>query len=257
MNSIVMKYYSKIIVFLLLFSSGYAEAQTTTLKDNSFWFNLYDKFIISDKFYFDNEIQIRRVNFLDNIQLWYIQPGLIYKLNNNIYFGVGYYYQSTHAYGKNHPPITKGEHRIWEYIAIQYDVNKVNFNNRFMFEHRFKEQINTDVDPPEISGTIYAQNIRYRLNVTFPVVSFKNDKKLLARVSEELRIKFTNGLKDPDFDQNNLYGFLGYPFANNGTIWLGYGIDYYKVNAQTYVANSLVHIRLDYHFDLRKKNKQK
>ena len=87
----------------------------------------------------------------------------------------------------------------------------------------------------------------------FKIVNLKNDRFLLGKVSNELRIRFKSGLSEPDYDQNNFRIYTGYQLLDNSSIWLGYGRDYYKVNSDLFVANDIFMVTVNYDFDLRRK----
>lgn len=230
-------------------------SQTDVLKDDGLWFTMTNKFKITDKFYAGTFIQFRRVDFAKSAQFVFLCPYVGYNLTKNVSIGAGYTYVRVHANGAIHPAITKDENRLWQNITLSYKIGKTSFSNRLVIEERFKQSIAIENNKPIISGSTYAQRIRYRFNVSFNLFKLKGDKFILGKVSEEIRIRFENGFSNPDFDQNNFYVFAGYKFFDNFKLWLGYGFDHYKVNEEKYVANRIFHTHLSYDFDFRKSKK--
>lgn len=242
-------------IFFLLFLiiTIRVSSQTTVLKDVGFWFTMNNKVKITDKFYFNNELQFRRVDFVKNPQLFYVMPSINYKISNNVIVGAGYMFQRTSVYGESHPIITRDENRLWQYVTIKSKAGKATFANRFMFEERFKGRIIFEDDIPYISGKVYAQRFRYRFSVSFNLFKLKNEKHILGKVTEEIRIRFNNGISDPNFDQNNFNVYLGYSLLDNSKIWLGYGKDYYKITSDVFWTINMLRISWNYDFDFSKK----
>ncbi len=243
-----------LLFFLFLIITIRVSSQTTVLKDVGFWFTMSNKVKITDKFYFNNELQFRRVDFVKNPQVFYIKPSLNYKIGKNVTFGAGYMFFRAHVYGESHPIITRNENRLWQMVAIKSKTRKATFTNRFMFEERFKGNIVIENDTPYISGTVYAQRFRYRLSAAFNLFKLKNEKYILGKVTEEIRIRFNNGISDPDFDQNNFNVYLGYSLLDNSKIWLGYGKDYYKINSDVFWTIDILRISWNYDFDFSKRS---
>lgn len=245
----------KKIIFLLLivFASNQGYSQIEILDESGSWFTMTNKFKISEKFYVGDFIQLRRVSFLKNTQSILIGPSINYKINDNITLTAGYYLFRTYPYGVRHAAIKRNENNFYQQLTINSKAGKLSFSNRFRFEERFREVIDFSSGTPTINGKIYAQRARYRLSASFNLVQLKNGKSILAKISNETRIRFKQGLSQPDFDQNNLYGFLGYKLADNSKIWLGYGLNYLKVNSALFVSNKIAHLAFSYDFDFTKK----
>lgn len=102
-------------------------------------------------------------------------------------------------------------------------------------------------------GTSNVSRFRYRLQFSFNMLKLKNDKFIIGKLSNETRIRFSDGVSNPDFDQNNFAVLVGYQLLKNSSVWMGYGRYYYKVNSSQYVASNLLHLNLSYNIDLRKK----
>lgn len=241
------------LLFFLLIAIR-VNSQTEVLKGDGAWFTMTNKFQISDNFYAGSFIQFRGIDIVKS-QFFFAGASLSYKFKNNLSVGVGYMYITAFTHGANHPVIPKHEHRILERIGYKSKIGSSSLAHRFVFEQRFKEKIVIEDDLPHISGTTYAQRFRYRIEFTFNILKLKNEKYLLGKISEELRIRFKSGLSDPDFDQNNFYLYTGYQLMDNSKIWLGYGVDYFKINSEKYISNKVLLINFSYDFDFRKKIK--
>jgi hypothetical protein len=241
-------------LFLLLVIIS-ANSQTTILKDKGSWLTLSNSVKLSDKVYFGSVIQMRRVGFFENTQGFLIMPGISYKLSKNISVGVGYLWYKYFTAGVLHSPINKEENRIWQHLTINSVLGKYKLNHRFMLEERFKDAIILNNESEYIiDGISYSQRFRYRMAVVFNLLKLKNNKIVLGKLSNEIRIRFQTGLSEPDFDQNNLEALLGYQLLGNSKIWVGYGRFYYKANGTKFVSNNILHATLSCNFDITKKN---
>ena len=243
-----------LLLFFALFF-GEAHSQNTVLKDTGFWFQFSSKAKLSERFYVLNVFELRAVEFQKHVQGYFILSGLQYKINKNVHVGAGYLYFKFHSYGANHPVIPKEEHRIWQNVRCFSQIGNVKLAQRVVFEERFKDKIVIEDGQAVISGTTYAQRIRYRARMSFNLFQLKNDKFISARVEDEIRFRFKNGLSNSSFDQNNLSLFVGYKLLPNSTILLGYGLDYFKIKSDKFLLNNTLRLNLSYNFDFTKKKK--
>jgi len=241
------------IVLVLFLALNKINAQTEILKDNGSWITLANKITVSDKLFISNVYQQRRVDFLNNIQGFFITPSLNYKLTKNISVGAGYIYYKGFPSGEGHRPIHWTENSWYQSLSVSSSVGKINLNQRFMFEERTIDLIDTNVSPNVIEGNKQVNRFRYRLQASFKMFKLKNDKFIMGKLSNETRIRFSDGVSNPDFDQNNFCALLGYKLLDNSSVWMGYGRYYYKMNSAKYIASNLMHVNLSYNIDLRKK----
>jgi hypothetical protein len=241
------------IVLFLLLALNKVNAQTEILKDNGSWITLANKITISDKLFISNVYQQRRVGFLNNIQGFFLTPSLNYKLTKNISVGAGYIYYKGFPSGEGHAPIHWTENSLFQLVSVSSKAGKINLNQRFMFEERTIDLINKNVTPNKIEGNKHVNRFRYRLQASFNMFKLKNEKYVMGKLSNEIRTRFSDGTKNPDFDQNNFCALLGYKLLDNSSIWMGYGRYFYKMNSTKYIASNLLHVNLSYNIDLRKK----
>ncbi|SDW36103.1 Protein of unknown function [Lutibacter oricola] len=239
---------------LLILTVNKAVSQTEILKDRGSWLTFINKVKLSEKFYFLNVTQQRRVRFLKETQSYLFMPSINYKLNNSVTVGAGYLYYKYYPNGVSHSSIHKSENRFFQHISLTNTSGKFKIGHRLMFEERVIDLINTSVTPNVIESNKYVNRLRYRLRATTNLFKLKNDKHIMGRLSNEIRIRFANGITEPDFDQNNFEALLGYKLLSNSTIWAGYGRYYFRKNSAKYVSNNIMHITLSYNFDVTKKS---
>lgn len=227
------------LFFLSLNSSIAQEIETN---ETGSWYTLINKFKASDKFYFSLVSQLRLVDFAQTARIFIISPGVNYKMSKSLTGSAGYMYLNFHQEGIRITSLDY-ENRIWEAISYSSTLGKVKVNQRLMLEQRYFTRVN--------ETTAYRNRIRYRINLDFNLFKFKNDKYLLGKVSEEIRIRSKSGFSEPQFDQNNFGVFLGYKLLDNSKIYVGYQRDYYQI--PDYWGDNLLHIMFSYNFDFTKR----
>jgi hypothetical protein len=244
------------LIFLVVFGLTLVnvQAQKTVLREQGSWFSLPHNIKISNKLSIGHLSQMRRVEHFDNLQVVLLLPRINYAISKNLSVGVGYVYFRSFPNGVRAAPIKRSEHRIWQHFTHKANLGSINMANRFVFEQRYKDIVNTTVTPYAIDGRSYAQRLRYRLMGTFKVAQLSENLVLWGRVSNEIRVRFKGGFSEGEFDQNNLYGFLGINLFDNSKLWLGYGRDYKKVKDALFITNDIIHVSMSYDLDLRKKS---
>lgn len=237
-------------IFLIIITNIQAQ-EVEVFEDSGSWLTLSNKFNITNNFYVGHIIQQRRVDFLEKTQAFLTAPSINYKLTPNLTIGAGYMLYRYFPNGKLQSDITRDENRFFQHITLSSKVGKFSLSNRLMFEERSLELVSDG----EISGKKKFNRIRYRFEATTNLYKLKNDKYILGKLSNEIRVKFGTGITNPDFDQNNFAVLLGYKLLKNSSIWAGYGRYYFKKKDRIFVSSNLMHVTLTYNFDLRKKNK--
>ena len=246
-----MKYIISTLFILITINT--LNAQTEVFKDNGTWFTLINKIKVSEKFYTTNVIEQRRVGFLKNTQAFLIAPSINYKVTKNVSFGAGFMHYTYFPNGVLPASIKKEETRFFQNLTLNSTVGNFKISNRFRFEERVIEVINTTINPNIIDGEKHVNRFRYRIQATTNLVKLKNETFIMGKLSNEIRIRFGTGISEPDFDQNNFAALLGYKLLPNSTIWVGYGRYYFRKNSSLYNANNILHINLSYDFDLTKR----
>lgn len=219
-------------------------AQELNKYENGNWFTVTNKFKITEKFAAVSIVQWRLVENMKYTRVFLVMPFLNYKFNDKISAGVGYNY-SNYSFAGIIPPTLDYENRVWQHVTLFSSFGKIKMNQRFMFEERFKTRSNNE--------TAYASRFRYRINVDFNILKFKNDKYLLGKVADEIRIRFNDGFKTPAFDQNNFVVSLGYQLLENSKLYVGFRHDYYSAGAGFFWGDNVLNVVYSYDFDFTKK----
>ena len=235
-----MKKYFLICLFTIIFQN--INAQENKTNETGSWYTLVNKFKITDKLYVSNITQFRLVNFIEDTRIFLVVPGLNYKLGKGITASAGYMYLNFNEEGIRIPAV-KHENRIWEAVSFSSSLGKIKVNQRFMLEQRYLVKLD--------GSPIYQNRFRYRINLDFNLFKLKNDKYILGKISEEIRIRSKSGFNEPAFDQNNFGVFFCYQLLDNSKMYAGYQRDYYNIG--DYWGDHLLHIMLTYDLDFTKK----
>lgn len=233
-----------LLLLLFIFTIFKSNAQEIENNETGTWFTMTNNFKVSEKLNVASAIQWRLVDFMSYTRILIVEPSLNYKINDKITAGIGYNY-SNYSLAGIRPPSLDYENRFTQHITLFSSFGKVKMNQRFMFEERFLVANN--------GNDGYANRFRYRINLDFSIVKFNNDKYLMGKVSDEIRIRFTEGINDPNFGQNNFATLVGYPLLNNSKLYLGYGRNYYNAGAGNYWGDNILNVLFSYDFDFTKK----
>lgn len=199
----MMKRSIALCVILLLFSNSFAQKS-----DFGNWFIFFGNQKIKKNWNFHYEVQYRNYNFIGDMSQLLIRSGFGYNItenNNNILLGYGFIIDQNYVDGEPNK-LTSYEHRIFQQFITRHKILRANFQHRYRFEQRFREE-----------G--FKMRMRYFLafNVTL------NHKELIKNtvylsVYNEIFLNLNSNV----FDRNRLYGGLGYKFSKNFRLEIGY-----------------------------------
>ena len=165
------------------------------------WFIYCGNQKINSKWNWHNEVQYRNYNFIGDTNQLLLRTGIGYNLTENINnILVGYGFINTQRYLPNSDQkIDTNEHRIYQQFITKSSFGSVFMQHRYRIEERF---IADD----------FQLRLRYFLGVNIPINKTTLDKNAVY-LSAYNEI-FINA-ESPLFDQNRLYGALGFVFNKN------------------------------------------
>lgn len=160
----------------------------------------------------NGEVQYTGYEATGDLNWFLVRTGLTYQLpESKVKFALGYGHATFGVIGPEESKVT--EHRIYQEMKMPSKILGLTLNHRFRYEQRF------------FNG-FFRSRFRYGLFFNIPL----NNKQLLAKtwylaLYDELFIngerQLRNGGEVTFFDQNRIYGALGYAFTNNFKIQLG------------------------------------
>ena len=164
---------------------------------------------INEKYSIHYEIQLRNFEVFGNFFQLLLRVGLNYKIDENSMITAGYAWIPTQpdmGDGWNDELVT--ENRIWQQFILKNKVNNIKFRHRYRLEQRWvKTASNTD----------YKNRARYMLSLSIPL-SKKSEFPLFVSIYDEI---FLN-ISETPFDQNRLFGAIGFKVNKNMNIQAGY-----------------------------------
>ena len=198
-----MKY--KLFVFAISLLFFYkANSQETGENELGAWYMYSGTHQISENWSLKSVLQLRTYETTKNFNFLFFQGGGNYTLNKNISAGLNYgFLLWDRNFEDNDNPNTI-EHRINEQIYLKNKSGKFSLTNRLSLDHRF-------IDNKTSYETQH--RIRYRFHVKHPI-----NKTLFISVFDEIMYNL-DGFK---FQQNRLYGAMGFKLSNNVNLELGY-----------------------------------
>jgi hypothetical protein len=114
---------------------------------------------------------------------------------------------------------------IWKHLLITHHIQRLNILHRLRLEERFISNLAVENGKLRKDGHNFAERLRYLVRASHPLKSKKEFKRggYLA-FAEELMLNFgdksfVNGRL---FDQNRIYGGVGYRFSSKADMEIGY-----------------------------------
>jgi hypothetical protein len=189
-----------LVAFVLL-----AQASFSQTKGVGSWNVLSGMFTLDSRWKLFAEAQIRSQQFYSDFNYYEAKGGIGYSFKTNgwVLLGMGHYntFQPT---GDFVTPNTT-EFRIWQQLVLNNNINRLKLEHRYRVEQRF-------------ISTGYRNRFRYRINALFPFNNTTIKKKTLY-ASAYNEIFVSN--EGPFFEQNRIFGGLGYQFDDHFTILTG------------------------------------
>lgn len=205
------KFLSTILIFLLLSTLTFAQETGKTGTDKlGNWLMYFGTNKISEKYSIHSEAQLRLYQSASNFNQLLLRVGVNYHLSPNMIVTAGYGYIPTESFAKNEFKNETLEHRLWQQLILTSSFGRLFFDHRYRVEQRW---ISSDTDDK------YLNRIRYRFMVNIPLNrASMDDNTLFISFYDEI---FLNVIENP-FDQNRLYGALGYKFNKSLSLQAGY-----------------------------------
>ncbi|MFT7029146.1 MAG: hypothetical protein ACJA2C_000526 [Marinoscillum sp.] len=215
-------------------------AQTReTSRNSDMWFLNDTKYNMGEHWRFENEVHLRRTSWLADDKQILIRPSVSYAINPAIRFHVGYTHVVTYPYGDQPVILKTPENNFWVQTILYHEVERVKFSHRYRLEERWIGQAVGQQDGSyEIDGSVHKSRFRYRITCTKKIA----DSKSYFIFFDEL---FINTSKDAGlnrFDQNWVYGGIGYEFSPALKLEMGYMWQLIeKPNGIQYESNNVIH----------------
>jgi hypothetical protein len=194
---------------------GQFNARNTTENFNS-WFMYFGNHKLSDKIGWHSEVQLRRNDGVSNAQQLLLRTGVDFYTKSNSRLTVGYAFVETHPYGEFAVTKSFPEHRIWQQLLTSQSLGKVKLSHRYRLEQRMIGNSSTG----KFSNGRYENRFRYMAKVILNLTN--SEKPVFLAAYDELFLNFGKEVAYNLFDQNRLYGAIGFTLAPDVKLELGY-----------------------------------
>jgi hypothetical protein len=200
-----------------LLKSFFIQAQTRTQTSNTnAWLMYFGNHKFSDQIGLHAEVQWRRYDVLSKNQQLLLRTGLDVYTKHNVRFTVGYAFVKTYPYGEFAVQNSFPEHRIWQQLLVQQALGKIKLSHRYRLEQRMIGNASTG----QFKNGRYENRVRYMGKATINITN--NKHPVYAALYDEVFINFGKDVGYNIFDQNRLYGAIGYSISPTLNIELGY-----------------------------------
>lgn len=217
--------------------------QTSAQTQFSGWLATFNTFKTGKKTSIHSDIQWRSGDEFKFTQTLLLRAGLNYHLTKRSTLSAGY------AFIHNYRNIGGAdgyvpEHRIWEQFVYSHKLSRVNMSHRFRLEQRFLSKTIVDNNELKNDGSLYANRFRYFIRNILPLNNQPAfSKGMFVALQNEVFLNFGNKqhVNGKTFDQNRLYGAVGYRFRKQFDLEAGYMNQH--VNGRTNdVTNHIVQV---------------
>jgi hypothetical protein len=204
------------IVFFLL-QSFLSHGQTRTHAHNTnAWLMYFGNHKFSNQMGLHAEVQWRRSDVFSESQQLLARTGLDFYLKPDVRFTIGYAFVETYPYGDFAVQHAFPEHRIWQQLLVQQDLGNVKLAHRYRLEQRMIGNASTG----QFENGRYENRARYMAKATINITNGKHP--IFAALYDEVFINFGKDVGYNIFDQNRLYGAVGYSVSPTLKVELGY-----------------------------------
>jgi hypothetical protein len=219
---------NKIMVLAILFIlniGAYAQSPRITDNQTNTWYMYMGNHKLSDKWELHTLYHFRRTDLGQSWQQSLARIGVNYHVAPGLVASAGADWVVSYPYGVQPISYNTTEYTAWEALFYRHQVGRLSFMHRYRLEQRFIEKDSYDSTASEWqkTGTTYKDRFRYMLSVDIPLNNPKmQDKTWFISANDEIFIGMGKNQAKNLFEQNRIYGALGYRFNKDFNLQLGY-----------------------------------
>jgi hypothetical protein len=212
------------------------------LSTNTGWLASFNTFHVAKKWSLHLDVQFRTTDDWEQLQTLLVRPGLNWHVRPNQVITLGYaFIPNRFSIGTENALVA--EHRMWQQFIVNQKLRRSSLQHRFRLEERFIPKVALQQGEITNSGTKFSTRLRYFARAVVPISGEGPFKKgAFVALQNELFVNTTNlsNVNGMIYDQNRLYGAIGYRAASNFDMELGYM--WQNVNRASPVADIDNHI---------------
>lgn len=224
---------------------GQAPSEKTVNQNAQFWTSSNMVFRVSEKWAVLNDIHVRRNDFLNEPNFYFLRVGGQYYLNPNIRAAAGYAHLWLTSSGDWDR--YQNENRTYQQFGIFEKFPKLNAFFRLRLEQRF---FNTIVNGKSLNDDFLIHRLRFLISVGFP---FKEGGRTEFMLADEIHLNFGKEVIYNTFNQNRLTVGIKHKLSDQWKFDFGYMMVYQQLaNGNTYDLNHTLRLFFYGNFDFRK-----
>lgn len=230
-----------VLLFALFIFSSASKAQVQF----SGWLASFNTFKLNNRLSLHFDAQLRSTDQLQQVSAILLRPGLNFHLNKTWMFTAGYLLNLNR---RNQGGLSEllGEHRLWQQALANQKINKIALAHRLRFEERFIPRSSVTGNELETNGYDQAFRLRYFVRSIFPLTAgptFSEGPFFALQNEVFLHTGNKTAVNGKAFDQNRLYGAIGYRLRGKLDIEAGY-LNQYINTRSSFINNHLVQLAL-------------
>lgn len=210
---------------MLITNTSYAQNQRLIDRNLIGWYVYNGDHQVAKKWQVHTEYQWRRIDLIRTWQQSLARLGIAYNLQEKVKVAFGYTYFTTFPYG-DYPVAGQGvpthEHRTYQDLQWEDTITRLSLSHRLRLEQRWLSEM-SEANPRQIASWAFQNRIRYQLQTQ---ISLKgptlDDKEFYLSFFDELFISFGKNVQANIFNQNRLFGGVGYQLNDQFQLELGY-----------------------------------
>jgi hypothetical protein len=199
-----------------------AHAQTTSPAprrwdtNHNVWLCYFGDARLAGRWGVHTEFQYRRANGLRDPQQYFYRAGVNYYLPNKVLVTLGGVYLLSLPYGDYPSPERTFERRIYHMVSLGQQFGRLGLAHRFIQDERWIRAEGGD-------RYLFQSRSRYRAQLKLALTKPKLEPgTLYALASDEIFVSYGENVKVNIFNQNRLYGGLGFQFTDALTVEASY-----------------------------------
>ena len=210
------------IPFILLLVWSFpqnSKSQNTVLRKNgnnqNGWLMYFGTLKLNQKWSVHTEAQLRRSEYFSQPQQLLLRIGLNHHFSHGLLATIGYGYIETYPYGIFPVQVQFSEHRLWQQVQHKSSLGGWEWINRLRLEQRWVNLPIADSLAAYHEGSdVFSNRFRLMNRVSIPLFDKKiNDGGFYLSFYDEIFVQFGKNVKYNLFDQNRLYGAIGYQWS--------------------------------------------
>jgi hypothetical protein len=209
------------------------------------WLASFNSFKLNHKWSIHFDGQLRSGDQIGNVQTILLRPGVNYHFSKHLYASAGYAYvdnRRTMGAVTNYIP----EQRIWEQLVLSHKFKSIGMSHRLRAEQRFLPIVVVDNEALRVVDHAMAHRFRYFLRNIIPfqkAPSFTEGVYFALQNEVFFNVAGKRNVNGKLFDQNRLYGALGYRLPRTFDLEAGYMYQYIKTAGGS-INNHVVQLAL-------------